>query len=179
MRRNVVLLCIASLLLVTACKRKNEAGEGAPLAARVVTRTVTLYYENPELLLSPETRTLPLPESDAAALPLVVRELVKGSKNASIARLLPADTVVRGVYSLPDGTAIVDLGGATLTSGWNTGSHQEVMAVYSIVTTINANFKNLQRVRILVNGQVAETLGGHIALDKPLRVLPKLVVSGQ
>ena len=81
---------------------------------------------------------------------------------------LPADTVVRGAFLLPDGTAFIDLGGPTLTSGWPAGSHEELMAVYSIVQTITSNFAEAKRVRILLNGAPAETLAGHIALDRSL-----------
>ena len=78
-------------------------------------RTVSLYYESPDLLLAPERRNLPLPQNPAAALDLVMRELLKGSANAAVPRLLPADTTIRGAYLLPEGTAFVDLGGPTLT----------------------------------------------------------------
>lgn len=172
MRRIVGLILLT--LVVTGCSKKSEVASDTPVPAKVVTRSVTLFYESPEMLLSPETRNVPLPDTPAA-IPIVVRELLKGSANASVPRLLPPDCVVRGVYSLPDGTAIVDLGGQTLASGWSTGSHQEMMALYSIVSTITTNFPNIQRVRVLVNGQVAETLAGHISLDKPLRVMPSLI----
>ncbi len=104
-----------------------------------------------------------------------MRELIKGSVNAGVPRLLPADTVLRGAYLLPDGTAFVDLGGPTLTQGWNTGSHQELMAIYSIVQTVMANFPEAKRVWLLVNGEPAETLAGHISLSKAFTPMPSLV----
>lgn len=142
---------------------------------KVAPRAVILYYEAPTLLLAPEQRTLPLPENPAAALDLVMRELIKGSVNAGVPRLLPADTVVRGAYLLPDGTAFVDLGGPTLTQGWDTGSHQELMAIYSVVQTVTANFPDAKRVWVLVNGEPAETLAGHISLSKAFTPMPSLV----
>ena len=51
------------------------------------------------------------------------------------------------------------------------------MAIYSIVQTITANFPEAKKVRVLVNGAPAETLAGHIALDKPLTPMTELVVS--
>jgi Sporulation and spore germination len=76
---------------------------------------------------------------------------------------------------LPDGTASVDLGGATLTSGWGTGTHEELMAVYSVVQTVTANFPEAKRVRLLINGEPAETLAGHIWLGKSLHPMSSLV----
>lgn len=164
-----VLLAIAG-----GCRRKPEA-VNLNAQNRVAVRPAHLYYESPRMLLARETRNIPLPENVAGALAGVMRELVKGPANPTLGRLLPADTVVRGVYLLPEGTAIIDFGGPTLTAGWPTGSHQELMAVFSVVQTAAENFREVQRVRILVNGTPAETLGGHIALDRPLRPLAAVV----
>jgi hypothetical protein len=138
-------------------------------------RQVRLFYESPDMVLASETRNIALPESPAAAIPVVVRELMKGPASANVMRLFPADTVVRGAYLLPGGTVIVDLGGTTLTQGWGTGSHHELMAAYSLVETITANFADARRVRVVVNGAPAETLAGHISLMKSLSPMPQLV----
>jgi hypothetical protein len=55
------------------------------------------------------------------------------------------------------------------------GSHEELMAVYSIVSTVTTNFPEVKRVRILVNGEPAETLAGHVSLRKALVPMPSLV----
>ena len=49
------------------------------------------------------------------------------------------------------------------------------MAVYSLVQTVTTNFPDAKRVRVLVNGEPAETLGGHIWLGKSLQPMPLLV----
>src|SRR5260370_11329541 len=120
------------ILSTSACKEKKQAlSPNLNKENKVAMRTVSLYYESPDLLLAPERRDLPLPENPAGALDLVMRELVKGSANAAVPRSLPADTVVHAVYLLPDGTAFVDLCGPTLTQGWAIGSHQELYVVHS------------------------------------------------
>jgi spore germination protein GerM len=140
----------------------------------VAVRTVTLWYQGPEMLLVPEPRSVALPENPAGALPVVVRELFKGSARG-FPPSFPRDTVVRGAFLVPEGTAFVDLGGATLTAGWGTGSHEELMAVYSVVQTVTTNFPEVKRVRILVNGEPAETLAGHVGLGKALTPLSSMV----
>src|SRR4051794_41633637 len=97
--------------------------------------------------LVPERRNVALPENPAGALSIVVRELFKGSANAGVPRLFPADTVVRGAYLLPDGTAFVDIGGANGTPGWGGGSAQEYIAIYSVVDTMIANFPRAKHAR--------------------------------
>jgi hypothetical protein len=159
---------LALLALAGACKKKSDVAANINAANKVTVRPVRLYYESPEMLLAAETRSIALPESPAAAMPLVVRELMKGPSRPPLGRLFPADTVVRGTYLLPGGTALVDLGGATLTQGWGTGSHEELMSVYSLVQSLTANFPEARRVRILVNGTPAETLGGHLSLSRSL-----------
>ncbi len=160
---------LALLVVAGACGKKNETPANLNAANRVSVRQVRLFYESPRMLLAHEVRNIPLPESPAAAMPVVVRELMKGpAPKSPLGRLFPADTVVRATYLLPGGTVIVDLGGGTLTQGWGTGSHRELMSVYSLVQTLTANFTDTRRVRVLVNGTPAETLAGHISLAKSL-----------
>lgn len=171
----MVVSCAALVVLLGGCRKKDEAAANLAAANRVRVRAVRLYYESPRMLLAAETRSIALPENPAGAIPLVVRELMKGPSRPPLARVYPADTVVRGAYLLPGGTVIVDLGGSTLTQGWGTGSHQELMAVYSLVQTLSANFREAQRVRVLINGTPAETLAGHVSLARSVGPLPALV----
>jgi spore germination protein GerM len=165
----VVVLALAALAMLSAgaCKKKTLT-TNLNRENKVVVRTVTLYFEAPDMLLAAESRNVALPENHAGAMSAVVRELFKGSANTSIPRIFPSDTIVRGAYLLPDGTAFVDLGGATLTSGWGTGTHEELMAAYSVVQTVAVNFPETKRVRILINGTPAETLAGHINIGRAL-----------
>lgn len=168
MRRAAVVV-LALVIIAAGCRKKSERSVGNLNAQNKVTlRVVRLYFEGPSLLLMPEPRNVQAPENPAGAMGVVVRELFKGPANPGFARAFPADTVVRGAFLLPDGTAFVDLGGVTLTQGWPAGSHEELMAVYSLVQTIAANFPEAKKVRVLVNGAPAETLAGHIALDRAL-----------
>ena len=166
----------ALLVIVSACSPKKETPANLNVANKVSVRPVHLYFETQNMLLKAETRNIPLPENPAAALPVVVRELMKGPAPASqLARLFPEDTVVRGAYLLPGGTVIVDLGGTTLTQGWGTGTHQELMSLYSLAHSLTANFADARRVRVLINGTPAETLGGHVSLAKSIPPLPTVV----
>jgi len=173
--RRVAVIALAALVAAGACKKKSPVPPNLNAANKVAVRLVNLYYESSRMLLTPEPRNIALPQSNAAAIPVVVRELIRGPAAATSLRLFPQDTVVRGAYLLPGGTVVVDLGGPTLTEGWGTGSHQELMAVYSLVQTLTANFADAQRVRILVNGAPAETLAGHVSLMKSFTPLPALV----
>jgi hypothetical protein len=160
-------LSLAILAIVSGCKKK-PLSSNINVANKVQVRPVTLFFEGPEMLLVRETRNVGLPENPAGALSLVARELLKGSSNAGVPHIFPRDTIVRATFLLPDGTAFVDLGGPTLEQGWGTGSHEELMAVYSVVQTVTTNFPEAKRVRILINDAPAETLAGHVNLSRAL-----------
>jgi spore germination protein GerM len=172
--RRAVALALVILAAAGGC-RKRALTPNLNVENKVAVRPVTLFFEGPEMLLVRETRSVALPENPAGALSVVARELLKGSANAGVPRIFPRDTVVRAAFLLPDGTAFVDLGGNTLTQGWGTGSHEELMAVYSVVQTVATNFPEAKRVRILVNDEPAETLAGHINLSRSLAPMPVLV----
>jgi len=173
--KRTAVLALALLAVAGACRKKETTAANLNAQNKVAMRSVQLFYESPQMLLVGEPRNIALPESSAAALPIVVRELMKGPATPAGLRIFPQDTVVRGTYLLPGGTVIVDLGGTTLTQGWGTGSHQELMAVYSLAQTVSANFTEGRRVRVLVNGSPTETLAGHVSLLKSVEPMPVLV----
>lgn len=173
--KRAAVLALAVVMVAGACRKKERTAANLIAENKIAVRAVQLFYESPQMMLVGEPRNIALPQSSAGALPIVVRELMKGPARPGALRLFPPDTVVRGVYLLPNGTVIVDLGGTTLTQGWGTGSHQELMAAYSLAQTVSANFTEGRRVRILINGGPAETLAGHVSLTKSLEPMATLV----
>lgn len=174
-RRRIVLL--AAAILAAACRKSPPLSQNLNAENKVAVRPALLYYEAPTMLLTAERRNVALPENPAGAMAVVMRELFKPSANPSLPPLFPPDATVRATF-LVDNTAFIDLGGATLTNGWGTGTHQELMAVYSVVQTVTANFPEVKKVRILINGEPAETLAGHIGLARSLAPLAALVSTG-
>lgn len=165
-------------LLVGCLERESDGRPGTvstQAANQVSARPVILYFEGPSGRLAPERRELPLPRSDAASVRPLLDALLEGSANSSVPRLFPDETVIRGAFLLPEGTAVVDLGGKTIQEGWNAGSREEMLAAYAIVQTLVANFSQVRQVHILVGGEVVPTLAGHLDLTHPLRPLAYLV----
>jgi hypothetical protein len=76
---------------------------------------------------------------------------------------LPTDLAVLSFYALPDGTAILDFSDA-LTSEIPSGILSEGVAVSSITRTLEANVTSLHRLKILIHGQEADTVAGHVDL---------------
>jgi hypothetical protein len=87
-------------------------------------------------------------------------------------RALPADAALLQFYLLPDGTGIADFS-ESLETEIPSGILNEELAVDSIVRTLGANLSNLYRLKILIRGQEAETLAGHLDLSEFFAVSPQ------
>jgi hypothetical protein len=78
-------------------------------------------------------------------------------------RTLPAEASLLAFYIRPDGTAIADFSDE-IASGMPSGILSEQLAVQSIAQTLGANVNGIKQLKILVHGQEAETLAGHLDL---------------
>jgi hypothetical protein len=177
--RRVAVAAIALMLTLSCSDKPAQAppvkAPPPPPPAKITTRAVTLYYEQASRKLGGITREIALPDNDAAAIRPLLQALFTPPPEIAEQAPIPQGLVVNATYLLPDGTAIVDLGGPLLDTAWNAGSDAEVMLVYSIVETITANLHSIRQVQILVKGQQAETFAGHVSIDRPLRPLRALV----
>ncbi|MBI3662605.1 MAG: GerMN domain-containing protein [Acidobacteria bacterium] len=93
----------------------------------------------------------------------VLNTLITGPPAPEL-RTLPADATLIEFYVLPDGTAIADFSGE-LSTGTPSGILSEQLAAHSIARTLEANVPGLTRLKILIHGQEAETLAGHLDLS--------------
>ena len=92
-------------------------------------------------------------------------------------RTIPADTELLAFYILSDGTAIADFSDA-LSSETPSGIESEQLVVDSIARTLENNVPTPRRLKILIHGQEAETLAGHVDLTgffdlNPLNAAPQ------
>ena len=85
-------------------------------------------------------------------------------------RTLPADATLLAFYVQSDGTGIADFSDE-LSTGTPSGILSEQLAVDSIVQTIGANVAGIQKLKILIHGQDAETLAGHLDISQPFPIV--------
>jgi Sporulation and spore germination len=78
-------------------------------------------------------------------------------------RTLPPEATLLAFYIQPDGTAIADFSD-DVTSGMASGILSEQLAVSSVAQTLGANMTGIRQLKILIHGQEAETLAGHLDL---------------
>ena len=78
-------------------------------------------------------------------------------------RTLPPAASLLAFYIQPDGTGIADFSDE-ISSAMPSGILSEQLAVQSITQTLGANVAGIRQLKILVHGQEAETLAGHLDL---------------
>jgi len=112
--------------------------------------------------LAATTVELPLSNDPVLRAKQVLNTLLAGPVDAEL-RTLPPDAALLAFYILPDGTAIADFSEA-MANSIPSGVQSEQLAVDSITKTLEANVPRVRRLKILIHGQEAETLAGHLDL---------------
>ncbi len=130
-------------------------------------KIVKLYFSDPagEYLVPEERRIVASSQIEKEAK-LILEELINGPKESSLNPTLPSETEIRAVY-VKENCFYVDFS-SSLKEKHPGGSTGELLTIYSIVNTLLDNFPSQSRVQILIQGEPAETLAGHIDIRNPL-----------
>lgn len=117
-----------------------------------------------------ETRELHEVPNPALMARQILIELLKGASGGDAADDLaaetPVDGLVRQVFLLEDGTAVVDFSARVVTR-LPGGILSELGFIQSVTRSLRENLSEVERVRFLVDGQERRTLAGHISLARP------------
>ncbi len=105
---------------------------------------------------------LPLSNDPVLRAKQVLNTLLAGPVDSEL-RTLPPDAALLAFYILPDGTGVADFSDA-MANSIPSGVQSEQLAVDSITKTLEANVPQVQRLKILIHGQQADTLAGHLDL---------------
>lgn len=125
---------------------------------------IELYFGTEDGYFRKEKRSVPL-EVTAENASIVVEELIKGPEKEGNLAVLPWGTELLSYQYDPENKlATIDLGGSIRDVA---GSAGEIFAVYSLVNSLT-EIEGIDKVQILINGQVVESLAGHIYLGDPL-----------
>ncbi len=91
-------------------------------------------------------------------------ELLKGPESEDLKRVIPEKTKILGV-DINDNTAYVNFSSEILHG--NYGSSLESMVLSTIIWTFT-ELPEADSVQILIEGEIVETLGGHMLISEPL-----------
>ncbi|MDH7602430.1 MAG: GerMN domain-containing protein [Armatimonadota bacterium] len=108
-------------------------------------------------------------EAEGSKLDVALSALLAvGQKGGEAAGLIPDGTKLRGPVNVKGDVAVVDFS-KEFQENFSGGSDQEALTLNAIVHTLVANGGGkVKRAQILIEGEPAETLGGHFELSEPI-----------
>jgi spore germination protein GerM len=129
---------------------------------------VHLYFASRNsYFLMAEQRVVLHPADPVGLADAIVKALIKGPQKGLL-KTIPADTRLKALFITPDGTCYIDLSEA-VRKNHPGGSKSELLTIYSMVNSLVLNVPQIERVQILIDGNQAPTLAGHIDLQVPVK----------
>jgi hypothetical protein len=148
---------------------ETPAAPAPPPASSGPQIAATIYFASEDgASLVGVQQDVPLGETPVAQARALVEAQLAAEPPAPLARAVPAGITLRGVFIPGGDDAYVDLD-ASVRTAVPGGSHNEMMAVYALVSVLTTNLSPIARVQILVDGREVDTLTGHVDLREPLR----------
>lgn len=141
------------------------------------TAPIELYFAGSDGELHSEQREIPVQGDLVALIEKVLEELLVGPTNEDLFAALPPEFTVNWVHLNEAGVVYVDLEFAGEGSFPAWGSHQEMLAVFSVVNSLFANTPEISSVILLRNGQQHPTFAGHLDTSRPLLANSQLVAN--
>jgi spore germination protein GerM len=151
-----------------AAPTTEAAAPGAPSAAPERKITATLYYIAEDgLSLVGVQREVPFGEPVTEQARRIIEQQL-GEAPAPLVSAMPAGTSLRSLFISQRGDAFVDLS-RDVSAKHNGGALDELFTVYTVVSALTVHLPAITRVQILIDGQEADTLAGHVDLRHPLQ----------
>jgi hypothetical protein len=114
-----------------------------------------------DLRWNEEARAIEILEDPTDRVAAVLAELFAGPGNSD-GRAFPARTRLEQIFLEADGTLTLDFSESSARRLLRAGSLEERVALEALRRTLRVNFPEIRRLRLLVGGQSAEALGGHL-----------------
>jgi hypothetical protein len=147
---------------------REDGSQDAGSAGQFQKVPVHLYFaDRNNSFLKSEQRVLLQPGNPLHFGRAIVEALIKGPQKGLL-QTLPADTKLNAIYLIADHVCYVDLS-AAVRDNHPGGSNSELLTIYSLVNSLVLNVPEIERVKILIDGQEAPTLAGHIDLQFPVK----------
>lgn len=172
-----ILLVLLGLLLIGVLtgygigwylQQAQQPAERIPIVvdAELPEREVQLYFAAPQGdYLQPEARQIAGCDDDRDCIRSVLEALRSGSQQD----LLPVVPPKTGILDIELENDLVRVNFSRHLSDFHPGgSLAELLTVYSLVNSLSENFPYLRQLQILVDGQVLQTLKGHVRIDQPV-----------
>lgn len=134
---------------------------------------VKVYYPDESgLRLVGVNREIEVNDTDETKYKAVVEAVMTPPKEKHLTKVVSNDSSLIGV-DVKDGTALVNLSNS-IKIGFVGGSTGEELLIGSVVNTLT-EFKEVNAVKFLIDGQEVETLSGHMDLSEPIKRMDNLM----
>ncbi len=167
----ILLIGLPLLLKERPSVQKKETIEeiylpGYPLYSEHVARMpIQLFFPDKDLQMKKENREIYKSEELANRLRQVLVLLLNGPHDEDLMPVFPEGVRLRELF-LYEGCAYVDMK-VPLPHKNNMGCMMEYLGLNAIQESLVNNFSEVEKVKVLLNGQEGETLFGHIDTRKP------------
>jgi spore germination protein GerM len=152
--------------------RPGGIGSGGDLPTRNIPSVaedlfiLRLYFPREEGLQSVEKR-IPRRTNEIAIAEAVIEEYFRGAGTGGSLQI-PRDVKLLGLYTGVDRILYIDLSDE-IRRNFQGDALSEYLLLKGIYESLMSNLQNIQDVKILIEGQEVETLGGHIYLKYALK----------
>lgn len=176
-RKWLSLLLILTMLLVIAAvsgcsgqsadKNSDKTPVTPPADKKMIEQDITLYFSDDQAMyLNAEVRTVEVEEARQAEQirTAVINELIAGPEDSTLYRTIPPEAKLLGI-EVKDAIAYVDFSEEIRTKHWG-GSTGEIMTMGSIINSLT-ELEGIEKVLVLINGEIQETLVGHLEISEP------------
>jgi len=159
-------LALALILWVLWPSPQSLPGDGTVLPVAPEARDIVLYFvDSAGFSLVSEERQIAGCNDERQCIAQTLEALAAGSSEYQ--PVLPESTRVLGV-ELEGGLARINFS-RDLVNRHPGGSLSELLTVYGLTNTLAVNFPNLRHLQILIEGQVEQTLKGHVDISRPIK----------
>jgi hypothetical protein len=172
-----ILLILSGVLLVGILvgygtswyfQQSQKTPEQLPVVVteEITSREIQLYFTAPagDFLVA-ESYEIPACDQDSDCIRSLLDGLINGSRQGNLP-VLPKETQVVTVEVIND-LVRIDFS-RQLVDFHPGGSLSELLSVYSLINSINENFPYIRQLQIVVEGEVEQTLKGHVRIDQPI-----------
>lgn len=115
-----------------------------------------------------ELRVVELKDDPVDRIERSVNELLRGPERGPGRAFPPGMELEHIFFEEPQGLLTLDFSAASAAVLTRAGSLEERIALEALRRCLRVNFPAVRRLRILVGGERAETLGGHLSISEPL-----------
>jgi hypothetical protein len=170
----VVILSFQSAEAETLSNSRDDGLKNSDSPPQTNNIAAHLYFaDRNSTFLNAELRVMHQPDNPVEFGRAIVEALIKGPQKGLV-RTIPVGTELRALYIGPDKVGYIDLS-ETVKKKHPGGINSELLTIYSVVNSLILNVSEIKRVKILIDGNEAPTLAGHIDLQFPFQAYMLLI----